>query len=234
MVVWLCIGTSLPRCEDHHTDLFSAFSLAAISYDSTALITISRQTDALLARNDNNAPILLLAGLVAWRLELIAFCKGDNEQISKYGLLTIGFLEKAEKGGADRYLAITHRAFACQLMATLGIRGGTKYGPRAAAELKKAKEVNGTGYYTRLVEAINFNQAPSFAGGNPAKALELLQNLRAEYPDSTDVKIHLADSLRKNKKSDAAATEILPVVKSNPRNLLAQKILKNIKNELSD
>lgn len=212
----------------------NAFSLAATSYDSASLVDISQKTDAHLAKDPVNAPGLLLAGLVAWRLELIAFCKGDNEQLSKYGLLTLDFLERAEKEGADRYLTITHRALACQLMATLGIRGGTKYGPRAAAELKKAKEVNGSGYYTRLVDAINFNQAPAFAGGNPAKALELLQKLSVEYPDSTDVKIHLADSLRKNKKNDAAALLILPIVKSIPKNMLAQKVMKSIKKDRSD
>ena len=108
---------------------------------------------------------------------------------------------------------------------------GAKYGPRAASELKKAQKANPEGYYSLLVEAINACQAPSFAGGSPKKAALLLEKMANDFPDSADVRIHLADAYIRLARYEEASTLILPIVKSDSSNLLAKKIAAKLKIE---
>jgi predicted Zn-dependent protease len=168
---------------------------------------------------------LLLRGLIYWRMELIAYCSNDKARISRYGGLAISTLDEAEKNGADPYIAASHRALACQLIAGLGIGKGTTYGPREAKELEKARKANPRGYFSLLATAINTSQAPSFVGGSPEKAVVMLEKMENDFPDSIDVKIHLAAAYRRAKRREDAFALIQPIVKAFPANLLAQRVL---------
>jgi tetratricopeptide (TPR) repeat protein len=205
------------------------YGRAGEQYDSVML----RQTVGYIERHPNEERqtpgALLTLGLVYWRLELIAFCKGDNSGVSRWGSLAIDKLNEAEKGGADVYLTASHKALASQLLASLGMLKGAKYGPRAASELKKAQKANPQGYFTFLVEAVNANRAPSFVGGSLKKAVELFEKMAKTFPDSIDVKIHLADAYIQLDRMDEAEKLILPIVETAPSNLLAKKIAARLK-----
>jgi tetratricopeptide (TPR) repeat protein len=166
----------------------------------------------------------LLLGSLFWRQALIAFCRNTPTPVDSYGKQAIEALARAQKGGADPYLAASYAALSCQLLASQGIRNGAVYGPRAAAELKKAQKANPQGYFSRLVEAINANQAPAFAGGNLKKAVVLLEKMKADFPDSIDVTIHLSNAYSKVGRREEARTLIEPILKTFPSNLLAQKV----------
>lgn len=199
------------------------FKRAAREYDGDELTAVAAAINGNI-ENVNGAPeALLLLGLVYWRLELIAFCNGSASETKKYGKLALQTLQKAESAGADIYLAASHRALAAQLIASLGMSSGARYGPRAAQELEKARTARPRGYFTQLVEAINAYQAPSFAGGAPEKAVALFRKMEQRFPDSIDVKIHLAQALHKNGNTGEAAALILPIAASSPSNLLAKK-----------
>jgi tetratricopeptide (TPR) repeat protein len=202
----------------------ASYSIAATGYDRDAL----RKTAEFITQKtiqEQQAPrALLLLGFILWRQELIAYCLNTHTEVGYYGKMAIETLNKAEKAGADRYLTASHKALACQLMAGQSISKGAVFGPRAAGELKKAQALNPQGYYSLLIGAINANQAPSFAGGNPKKAVILLEKMATDFPDSTDVKIHLADAYSKVGRSEDAYRLITLVTKANPSNLLARKI----------
>lgn len=175
-------------------------------------------------REQKSREALLLLGLIYWRQELIAYCSNNGTDLNRYGKLAVNTLHEAEKTGADVYLTASHKALASQLLASQGINNGAIYGPRAAKELKKAQTAKPQGYFTLLVEAVNISQAPTFAGGNPEKAVTLLKKLAATFPDSVDVTTHLSDALIKAGRSDEARVLIMPVIKAHPSDLLARKV----------
>lgn len=202
----------------------SRYSVAATTYDAASLQKTAEYITRQPAAEQQNPRTLLLLGLIYWRLELIAFCSNAPADITRHGKSALQTLDIAENAGADPYLTGSHKALACQLLATQGISSGATYGPRAAKELKKAQAANPKGYFSLFVEAINTNQAPSFAGGNPKKAVVLLEKLADDFPDSIDVKIHLSEAYSKVGRSEDASRIITPIVQKFPSNLLARKI----------
>jgi hypothetical protein len=200
------------------------YSIAAREYDTEAL----RKTAELINQRsikEQQAPrVLLLLGFIFWRQELIAYCSNTTAEINRYGKSAIEKLNGAEKAGADIYLTASHKSLACQLLAGQSIGKGAIYGPRAAKELKKAQAANPQGYFSLLVEAINANQAPSFAGGSPKKAVILLEKMAMDFPDSIDVKIHLSEAYSKVGRTEDAYRLIMPITKAYPSNLLARRI----------
>ena len=202
------------------------YSIAARNYDIALLRKSAEFITRQPAQEQRKPHALLMMGCIYWRQELIAYCSNNNVEINRYGKLALEKLNEAENAGADKYLAGSYKALACQLLAGRSISNGAIYGPRAARELKKAQAANPQGYFSLLVEAINANQAPSFAGGSPEKAIVLLQNMARIFPDSTDIKIHLSAAYSKVGRSEDARSLIEPVVNSQPFNLLARKIAK--------
>jgi predicted Zn-dependent protease len=202
----------------------SYYAAASQQYDRTLL---QKTADLIAKQPEKNRQSLrakLLLGLIYWRLELIAYSIEDNAGVNRFGTMAIDAFNVAEEAKAEVYLTASHKALASQLLASLGMRKAIKYGPKAADELKKAQKANPQGYYSLLVEAINACQAPSFAGGNPKKAALLLEKMVKEFPDSADVRIHLADAYIRLDRYEEARNLILPIVKSDSLNLLAKKI----------
>jgi hypothetical protein len=200
------------------------YSIAAKNYNIVLLQKSAEFITQQPIDEQQKPQALLVLGLIYWRQELIAYCSNTTVEINRYGKLAIKKLNKAEKTGADMYLTASHKALACQLLAGQSFSNGTIYGPRAATELKKAQRANPQGYFTLLVEAVNANQAPPFAGGNPEKAVLLLDKLATAYPDSIDVKIHLSEAYIKTDRVTDARKLIMPITKAYPSNLLARKI----------
>ena len=197
-------------------------------YDSIML----QQTAGFIehqAKEERQTPrALLTLGLVYWRLELIAYCTGDNSGVDRYGTLAVDKLGDAEKAGADGYLVASHKSLASQLLASLGMGKAIKFGPLAASEIKKTQQAKPEGYFSILVEAVNANRAPAFAGGSPKKAVELFEKMAKTYPDSIDVKIHLADAYSQVGRRDEARKLIEPITAAFPSNLFAKKIAANL------
>lgn len=202
----------------------SRYTNAATQYDIDALLAIAASITLKPSDEQKTPRALLLHGCVLWRLQLIAFCKNSESEIMQYGKASVKKLNEAEKSGANVYLTAGFKALAYQLMAGQGINNGAINGPLAAKELKKAQRVNPKGYYSLLVEAINANQAPSFAGGSPQKAIMLFEKILSAFPDSTDVKIHLSEAYVKVGRTADARRLITPVVNEYPANLLARRI----------
>ena len=200
------------------------YSFAAEKYDGALLEKIARFITRQPDGEQRKPQALLLLGLIYWRMELIAYCSNASALIKKNGKLAVEKLHEAERAGADVYLTAGHKALASQLLAGLSISSGAMYGPRIATELKKAQKANPTGYYSLLVEAINVNQAPSFVGGSPKKAVVLLEKMALDFPDSIDVKIHLSEAYGKVGRFNEAMEVIKPIIKAHPDNLLARKI----------
>ena len=202
----------------------SIYASASRDYDSISLMNAARSIDKRPLMDRQSPRALLIRGLIYWRMELIAYCSNEKVRLLRYGSIALSTLNEAEKAGVDPYLTSSHRAFACQLIAGLGISKGAIYGPRSAAETKKARLVNPQGYFTLLATAVNASQAPSFAGGNPKKAVVLLEKMEQEFPDSIDVKIHLARAYRRSQRLTDARAVIQPIIQSHPKNLLARMI----------
>ncbi|HMA65393.1 MAG: tetratricopeptide repeat protein [Fibrobacterota bacterium] len=209
----------------------SRYSDAATQYDMDALRTLADLITLKPADEQQTPRALLLYGCVLWRLQLIAFCKMSEADIMRYGKASVKKLNEAEKAGADTYLTASFKALAYQLMAGQGINNGALNGPLAGKELKKAQKANPKGYYSLLVEAINVNQAPSFVGGSPQKAIVLFEKMIPVFPDSIDVKTHLADAYGKAKRKEDAKRLIATVVKEYPANLLARTIAERLNNQ---
>jgi hypothetical protein len=206
----------------------SIYASASRDYDSVSLkqaaAAIQGQPDTL--RNSSRA--LLALGLIYWRLQLIGYCVNDVSRIVRYGDSALTTLDKAEKAGADAYLAASHRALSSQLLAGLGVRKGMVYGPKSAREISKAKKADSTGYFTLLAEALSRCRAPKFAGGDLAKGVVMLEKTAGQFPDSADVKIHLAYVYWKAGRGADARRCIAPIVKCFPANLLARKVAKDV------
>jgi tetratricopeptide (TPR) repeat protein len=182
--------------------------------------TVSRQP----APERGNAKALLLLGMVYWHLENMAYCSDDDGAVERWGLKAVAALNEAEQAKADVYLTASHKAFAYQLLASLGMLKAMKYGPLSGDELKKAQKANPQGYFTLMVDAVNASKAPPFAGGDLKRAILMFQKLSKDYPDSVEVRIHLADAYARTNKRDEARALIDPIVKSNPSNLFAAKV----------
>ncbi len=206
----------------------SRYSAAATQYDMEALRNLANFITLKPVDEQNKPRALLLHGCVLWRMQLIAFCKNYEKDILRYGKVSVKKLKEAETAGADVYLTASYKALAYQLMAGQGINNGAINGPLAAKELKKAQQANPKGYYTLLVEAINANQAPSFAGGSTQKAITLFEKMITMFPDSVDVKTHLSDAYGKAKRKEDAKRLITSVVKEYPANLLARTIAERL------
>jgi tetratricopeptide (TPR) repeat protein len=225
MVFVLCVQV-VPSLADNVYDTISANVVSgAVHYDSVRLLSAA---EALKGGNLTSATRLLL-GFTYWRLELIAYCTDNTKGVDLYGKLAVDVLNQAEKNGADTYLTASYKTLVYQVLSGLGIRQGALYGPKTVTELNKAKKLQPQGYYPLLCSAINLNQAPSFAGGNPSKAVTELQNLTRQFPDSSDVKIHLADAYIKTGNHEEARRLLDNVTKEQPHNLLAQKIVRKLK-----
>jgi tetratricopeptide (TPR) repeat protein len=209
----------------------SRYSVAATQYDMDSLRAIADMITLKPVDEQKTPRALLLLGSVLWRQQLIAFCSDSEADIMRYGKASVRKLNEAEKAGADTYLTASYKALAYQLMAGQGINNGALNGPLAGKELKKAQKANPKGYYSLLIDGINANQAPSFVGGSPQKAIALFEKMIATFPDSVDVKIHLAEAYSKVKRKEDALRLIEPVVKTYPANLLARKIAERLNNQ---
>ena len=208
--------------------LESRYASAARDYDSTSLMAAVESFNRQQTPDRESGRALLLLGLSYWRLELIGYCADDKTRVIHYGELAISTLTRAEKAGADLYLTASHKALASQLLAAQGALKGMLYGPRSSSEAKKARDANPTGYFSLLTEAVNASQAPKFAGGDEKKAIAALEKMTPEFPDSVDVKIHLARTYTKAGMTEEARNMIAPIVAALPLNLLARKVAAEI------
>lgn len=212
-------------CQSSWIDSVAAvYDSAARNYDSMLLVDAAETIMHRPASDRQSHRAQLTLGLICWRLELIGFCVDDRVRVIRYGEMAIAALDKAEKAGADRYLAASHKALASQLMAAQGAAKGMVYGPRSAREVKKAKEENPNGYFSRFTEAVNASQAPKLAGGNPKKAIVAFEKMMKGFPDSIDVRIHLALAYSNTNRTEDARALILPVITAYPKNLFARKV----------
>lgn len=207
----------------------AAYNDAAKQYDSELLLKIAGSIARKPLAEQQSSRAALLEGLIYWRMELIAYCSGNRGNVDIYGSKALKKLDEAEKAGSDAYLTASHKALVSQLLSGLGIRKGAFYGPRSATELKKAQKANPQGYFSLLVDAINMLKAPSFFGGNPKKAVAMLEKMAGTFPDSIDVKIHLADAYGTLGKRDDARMILAPIVTTYPLNLLARKVAATLK-----
>lgn len=208
------------------------YQSGAKTYNSQKLTAAISLLTANHTQTETSSRELLIVGLASWRLTFIAFCNGNRKKTLSTGKKTIAALDRAETDGANRYLTASYRALTYQLLAGLGgLKNGALYGPKAAKELKNAISENNDGYFTGLIQAINTAQAPKFAGGSLEKAEKLFVALREEYPDSTDVTIHLADTYRKMNMFVKARTLLNPILQTQPQNLFARKVLREIPEE---
>ena len=90
------------------------------------------------------------------------------------------------------------------------------------------KKIRPNGFDVRLIEGINLIEMPSFVGGNPRKAVKLLNELYREYPDSPVVMISLARAKTRSGQQQEAKKLLEKVLAVNPNNLLAKKRLREI------
>lgn len=207
----------------------AAYNNAAKQYDSKLLQEIAGSIAQKPLAEQQSPQAILLDGLINWRLELIAYCTENKSAMEIYGSKALIKLDEAEKAGSDVYLTASHKALVSQLLSGLGIRKGALYGPRSATELKKAQKANPEGYFSLLVDAITTLKAPSFVGGNPKKAVTMFEKMVRTFPDSIDVKIHLADAYGTLGRRNDAQMILAPVVTTYPSNLLARKIAATLK-----
>ena len=186
---------------------------------------ITRQTGP----ERGSAKATLLLGLIYWQLEAIGNCVDDDAAVEHWGVMAIDALNEAEKANADPYLVASHKALASQLLAGLGMLKAMKYGPMSQDELKKAQKANPKGYFTLLDDAVNTSRAPVFAGGDLKKAIVMLEQMAKDFPDSVEVRIHLADAYIRVGKREEARAIIIPIVQGNPSDLFAAKVASRVK-----
>jgi hypothetical protein len=201
----------------------SRYLVASKRYDRALLEKIAESITRQPGAERPSAKATLLLGMTYWRLEFIAFCLDDDAAVERWGVKAIDALNEAERAKADVYLTASHKSFASQVIASLGMLKAMKWGPLSEGELKNAQKANPQGYFSLLAEAVNTSRAPPFAGGNLKKAVVMLEKLAKDFPDSAEVKIHLADAYIRTGKRDEGRALILPIVQSNPSDLFAKK-----------
>ncbi|MCX7725967.1 MAG: tetratricopeptide repeat protein [Chitinispirillaceae bacterium] len=202
------------------------YSFAAKTYDLKLLRKIE---NIINNKSQREVEEQLLLGLIYWRYQIISYCNNDQDEVIKNGKRTIEELTKAESIGADPYITTTHKALAYLLMSGTSLLNGTKYNPKMLVELKKSKELYPHGYFTRLIEAIKYNQTPAIAGGNPMKAVTILEKMSYDFPDSVDVRIHLSEAYLRTGNIESSKRILKEVLEKHPSNLLAKKIEKILK-----
>jgi len=118
----------------------STYTAASHNYDRVALQKIAELVNRQSEEDRRSAKTQLLLGLIYWRLELFAYCTDDDAQVKRFGQMAIEAFTSAEEAKEDIYITASHKALACQLLASVGMTKAIKYGPRAAEELKKAQK----------------------------------------------------------------------------------------------
>lgn len=154
-------------------------------------------TSGMLPRSEAD----LLKGLCYWRLTVLASMDGDREGIRKYADTTVQQMLECERIQGETVLSVAVRGMAYQMLSGLGAASAIRNGPRSADAIAWLEKNEPSGYWARLLRAINRLNAPGVAGGNPDKALAGLQAMSADYPDSLAVAVHLA--LAHHRKGDA-------------------------------
>lgn len=171
------------------------------------------------------ADAALLKGLCFWRLTVIASLTGQEKSVAGYAERTGGqLLDYEQKKGAS-VLSTAVKALAFQTLASQGVRRAIKNGPKAAEAAEWLRKQEPAGYWTRLVTALNQLGAPSFAGGDPDKALAGLQAMAKDYPDSIAVSIHLAQAYSKLKKETEAKNVLRNACRKWPNDLWVKKTM---------
>ncbi|MBN2038120.1 MAG: tetratricopeptide repeat protein, partial [Chitinispirillaceae bacterium] len=158
-------------------------------------------------------------------LQVIAYASDDKKGMTRCGVKALGLLDSAELKNEDPYLVAARRAYVSQLMAGTSLKNGPVYGRRTATYLDNMKKMRPDDFHTRFIGAVNLLEMPSFVGGDPKKAQEMLQTLHKKYPDSAAVSISLARAMIKNKQRDEARKVIGQVLQKEPKNRWAQRVL---------
>lgn len=163
------------------------------------------------AATAGDAERLLFTGTCLYRLQAITYVARDKKATARYGEQALNLLDSAEAAGADSYSVHVMRAYVSQIMAGLGITYGPEYGPLIAKNHKVLKQLDSTRFDSRYIDYVNLVEMPKFIGGNPAKAVPLLETFFREYPDSVAAGITLARAYTKtgNKKKGAVLLDSL-------------------------
>jgi len=171
----------------------------------------------------------LFTGICLYRLQAIAYVALDKKATARYGEQALTLLDSAEAAGADIYSIYAVRAYVSQIMAGLGITYGPKYGPLIAKNHRILKQLDSTRFDSRYIDYVNLVEMPKFIGGNPAKAVPLLEAFFREFPDSVAAGITLARAYTKtgNKKKGVVLLDSLLV--EYPANAALRKERKGVK-----
>jgi tetratricopeptide (TPR) repeat protein len=159
-----------------------------------------------------------------WRLQVISYLNGNKQGMINHGVRALNLLDSAALKGEDQFLVTARRAYVSQLMAGTSLINGPKYGPHTAKYLEEMKKNKPDGFDTRFIEAVNLLEMPSFVGGNPKKAQELLLEVYKDFPDSPAVALRLARAMIKNKRKEEARKVLDQVLRKDPKNLWARKV----------
>jgi hypothetical protein len=176
--------------------------------------------------NDPSASkeVFLLKALSFWRLTVFSYVNNNKKAIRNYASLTEENALKLEKLSGVGEISTALKAFAYQMLSSLGITTAIKNGPKSSEMLNILEKSYPNSYWTRIVKSINLLQAPKFAGGNTAIALEELNKMKHDYPDSSLVAIHLSMAFSKNGLKDYATKEIVQLIAKEPGNRWAIKV----------
>lgn len=206
-------------CSGQPDNVNALFDQGALQYDTAVLKSAFNQAVTV-----NGKPDYLFQARCLWRIQVVKFLLADSRGTVLYGKRTLSLLDSAEKRGVDQFSVAAVRALASQVLAGTGAANGAFYGPRTGKYLQVLKKLKPVGFETRLVEAFNYLEAPSFAGGSLQKASDAFTNLHKDYPDSTIVTINLARCFAKQKRIQTADSLCTLVLKKNPRNLWAKTV----------
>ncbi len=167
----------------------------------------------------------LFTGTCLYRLQAIAYVAQNKKATARYGKQALALLDSAEATGADTYSIHAVRAYVSQIMAGLGITYGPKYGPLIAKNHKVLKRLDSTGFDSRYIDYVNLVEMPKFIGGNPAKAVPLLEAFFREYPDSVAVGITLARSYAKTGNKEKSVVLLDSLLAEYPANAALRREL---------
>jgi predicted Zn-dependent protease len=99
-----------------------------------------------------------------------------------------------------------------------------KFGPKANKQLDKLKAIDPNGFFSRYLEATQLLYAPKTFGGDPDKALLILEKLSKEKPQNEEILCFLAEAYGKTGKSEKSLAIVKEILADNPKNLFAKRL----------
>lgn len=197
-------------------------SEAIAGYSAAGIRQAIAQLEAV-PENGQTAATLLMLGRGYEHLAELALLE-DKKEAERLAEIAVTHL-RASLSKGETSLAYSAIAHCYQIMTFARKLNGMRLGPKTSGAIKKALALDSSNPQALLLEAQGFLDAPSMFGGDVAKAVDILNGMSRQFPESDQVFYHLGRAYVKAKDTSRAKKALEQALKLNPRNPFARRLL---------